>query len=688
MAKALGVAGPVSPYTVYATTSANPELTALRPPAAGHAGAVGSGVPPDPGARGDRAREGRGGPGDRRSLRHPRRPCVRDGPDPRLRGAGAGAADPGLHRQPGAGRARDDRRLAPTSLFAGPHGRGRLRRGGGRRASAAGRGLVRPSDGDADRGAAAGRLRRRRGAAGAQDRTGQSGVPAADHRRARRAAARPAPVHRNPGRGDGFAPVPERARRSRPGLRHRRLSRDLRRSGAAGRLRRGGGRTLGRAGRAVRRRNPGPGRAGADTAGTGARQGGAERQPVDGRRKPGQPRGPQRRPDPGVRGAGLIQSVDVGPHHGHRSLGCGGRRALDLDPRRGSDPLHRRHPAAGTGAAGAAMLGRGLHRPDHAPGPRPGRSAAEAAGRGDRDRRAPADARVRDLSMARRLAGGRPARGGHRRPGDQVRRGGSGCADRPAGPADVSRRRPHHQGDGPAARRPEAGGHRRRHHARHRARRRGAEGPARGRGQPGAGRLRHRLLVAGLSDAPAVRHAEDRPLLRADDGQGRGLGQDRQIGRQPGPRPGAGSRGRGGRERRPRPAPAGRRLPLWPGVRLCARPAGAGGRDRPGDEGSSDHDGSGGARRSGRWRRPSVHTRSGDGRRRRGRSGACFGRPQPVAARDCGADATSAPQVSERRLGPAPLAGQAGGVDAEAGQGAAPFGVVVGVEDQGVVGFC
>ncbi len=31
MAKALGVAGPVSPYTVYATTSANPELTALRP---------------------------------------------------------------------------------------------------------------------------------------------------------------------------------------------------------------------------------------------------------------------------------------------------------------------------------------------------------------------------------------------------------------------------------------------------------------------------------------------------------------------------------------------------------------------------------------------------------------------------------------------------------------------------------
>ncbi|MFY0399158.1 MULTISPECIES: SURF1 family protein [Brevundimonas] len=31
MAQALGVTGPVSPYTVYATTSANPELTALRP---------------------------------------------------------------------------------------------------------------------------------------------------------------------------------------------------------------------------------------------------------------------------------------------------------------------------------------------------------------------------------------------------------------------------------------------------------------------------------------------------------------------------------------------------------------------------------------------------------------------------------------------------------------------------------
>ena len=31
MAQALGVTGPVSPYTVYATTSANPELAALRP---------------------------------------------------------------------------------------------------------------------------------------------------------------------------------------------------------------------------------------------------------------------------------------------------------------------------------------------------------------------------------------------------------------------------------------------------------------------------------------------------------------------------------------------------------------------------------------------------------------------------------------------------------------------------------
>uniref|UniRef100_UPI0028AAEF49 SURF1 family cytochrome oxidase biogenesis protein n=1 Tax=Brevundimonas sp. TaxID=1871086 RepID=UPI0028AAEF49 len=31
MAQALGVTGAVSPYTVYATTSANPELTTLRP---------------------------------------------------------------------------------------------------------------------------------------------------------------------------------------------------------------------------------------------------------------------------------------------------------------------------------------------------------------------------------------------------------------------------------------------------------------------------------------------------------------------------------------------------------------------------------------------------------------------------------------------------------------------------------
>ena len=97
-------------------------------------------------------------------------------------------------------------------------------------------------------------------------------------------------------------------------------------------------------------------------------------------------------------------------------------------------------------------------------------------------------------------------------------------------------------------------------------------------GVAGAGRLRHRLLVPVLSGAPAVRYAEDRPLFRADDEQGRRLGQDRQVGGQPGPRPVAGGRRRGGRERRTGPPAAGRPMPLRPGLRLRPRIARPGGR--------------------------------------------------------------------------------------------------------------
>jgi c-di-GMP-specific phosphodiesterase len=73
-----------------------------------------------------------------------------------------------------------------------------------------------------------------------------------------------------------------------------------------------------------------------------------------------------------------------------------------------------------------------------------------------------------------------------------------------------------------AARGPQARGHRERHHARSRAGRRDPAHPARGRRGPGAGRLRHGLLVAAIPDAPAVRHAEDRPLLRPHHGHQRG----------------------------------------------------------------------------------------------------------------------------------------------------------------------
>lgn len=48
-------------------------------------------------------------------------------------------------------------------------------------------------------------------------------------------------------------------------------------------------------------------------------------------------------------------------------------------------------------------------------------------------------------------------------------------------------------------------------------------------GAAGAGRFRHRLLVAQLSDAPALRHSEDRSLFRARHGHQRGLGQDRLL---------------------------------------------------------------------------------------------------------------------------------------------------------------
>ena len=70
--------GSINAATGYERTSF--EVRALeRLAAPGHAGDLGSGVPSDPEPREIDPRKGRGGPGDRRGLRHARRPCVRNG---------------------------------------------------------------------------------------------------------------------------------------------------------------------------------------------------------------------------------------------------------------------------------------------------------------------------------------------------------------------------------------------------------------------------------------------------------------------------------------------------------------------------------------------------------------------------------------------------------------------------------
>ena len=62
--------------------------------------------------------------------------------------------------------------------------------------------------------------------------------------------------------------------------------------------------------------------------------------------------------------------------------------------------------------------------------------------------------------------------------------------------------------------RPQAGDHRRRRHARRRDDHHDAVAAQGARRPAGDRRLRHRLFVAGLSQATAARHSQDRPLLR------------------------------------------------------------------------------------------------------------------------------------------------------------------------------
>ena len=98
------------------------------------------------------------------------------------------------------------------------------------------------------------------------------------------------------------------------------------------------------------------------------------------------------------------------------------------------------------------------------------------------------------------------------------------------------------------------------------ARPRGPDAPRRDAHLAGRGRLRHRLLVARLSQAAPDHLAEDRPLVRHLDGVGRGRRRDRPLDdrARPQPRHARGRRGRGervGAERAARPE-----LRLRPGL--------------------------------------------------------------------------------------------------------------------------
>ena len=93
-----------------------------------------------------------------------------------------------------------------------------------------------------------------------------------------------------------------------------------------------------------------------------------------------------------------------------------------------------------------------------------------------------------------------------------------------------------------------------------------------GRGDPGAPgapgarrqarprRLRHRLLVAVLPQAPAPRHDQDRPLVRRRPGRRRRQPADRPGGHLPRPRPGH----RGRRPRASRPSSSASACATWP----------------------------------------------------------------------------------------------------------------------------
>ena len=116
--------------------------------------------------------------------------------------------------------------------------------------------------------------------------------------------------------------------------------------------------------------------------------------------------------------------------------------------------------------------------------------------------------------------------------------------------------------------------HRERDGHRPAARARDDRAPARPRHRLQRRRLRHRVLVALVSQAAAARSAQDRPLVRRRDDDQRPRRLDRPLDDQPRPRPRTAGRGRGGRNRRcAGDDPAAR---LRRGAGASHRPAGRG----------------------------------------------------------------------------------------------------------------
>ena len=274
-----------------------------------------------------------------------------------------------------------------------------------------------------------------------------------------------------------------------------------------------------------------------------------------------------------------------GPGQVRRVAPVRGLRALDVRPDDGPD-RHGERPPAGDRARRAAGPLPAAGRPDHGPdrrlrgarplaasGPRPGPAARLHPARGG-DR---ADHAARAVGAGDRLSpGDEVARRPPQRPapadvGQPVR-----SPVRPGRPRRPGRRDPDRDRDGPDD--PGARDHRERRDGPVGRRHPDPRPPAR-HGRPArARRLRHRLFVAVVPQAPAARHDQDRPDVR-DGARGRGGSLDRGRGHLARPRPAHQRRRRRHRDRDPVRDAAGDGLRHRPG--LPVREAAAGRRRDP-----------------------------------------------------------------------------------------------------------